>query len=222
MVEISTSILSVEKERAIKTFYNIEVAHTDYFHIDVMDGKFVKNNTNELMEEYATIIKQISNIPLDVHLMVYDIKKHINQYIDLEPNIITFHIEALKSKKEVLEIINFIRENNTKVGIAISPKTDIKEIYEYIPYIHMILVMTVEPGYGGQKLIPETIEKVKKLKKHIEKENLEIDIEVDGGIDIETAEFAKEAGANILVAGSSIIKSDNYKETILELKKDKT
>lgn len=221
MVEVSTSILSVEKERAIKTFYNIEVAHTDYFHIDVMDGKFVENNTNELMKEYATIIKQISNIPLDVHLMVYDIKDYINQYIDLEPNIITFHIEALKSKKEILEIINFIRENNTKVGIAISPKTDVKEIYEYIPYIHMILVMTVEPGYGGQKLIPETIEKVKKLKKHIEKENLEIDIEVDGGIDIETAEFAKEAGANILVAGSSIIKSDNYKETILELKKDK-
>lgn len=220
MVEISTSLLSgIEREKATQTFYNLEVAHTDYFHIDVMDGKFVENNTMELMKEYATTIRQISNIPLDVHLMVYDIKKYIEQYIDLEPNIITFHIETLNSKEEVMEVIDFIKENNTKVGIAISPKTDIKEIYEFLPYIHMILVMTVEPGYGGQKLIPETIEKVKKLKEYIDEKSLEIDIEVDGGINLETAELAKEAGANILVCGTSIIKSDDYKETICKLKK---
>ena len=163
MVEVSTSVLNVAKENATKTFYNLETAHTDYFHIDVMDGKFVPNNTYELMKEYATTIKQISNIPLDVHFMTYFVKDNIEQYIGLEPNIITFHIEAVESKEEVLEIIRYIKDNKCRVGIAIKPNTPIEEIYEFLPYIHMILVMTVEPGFGGQGLIPETIEKVKKL-----------------------------------------------------------
>lgn len=218
MVEISTSILSVEKEKATKTFYNLETAYTDYFHIDVMDGEFVQNRTHELMKDYATTIKQISNIPLDVHLMTYNVKDYIEQYIDLEPNIITFHIEAVKSKEEVYEIIKFIKENNTRVGISIKPNTKVEEIYEFLPYIHMILVMTVEPGLGGQKLILETLEKVKELKKYIEENNIEIDIEVDGGINSETAEMAKQAGANILVSGSYIIKSEDYKKAISELK----
>lgn len=218
MVEISTSILSMEKEKATKTFYNLETAHTDYIHIDVMDGKFVPNNNHELMKDYATTIRQISNMPLDVHLMTYNVKDYIEQYIDLEPNIITFHIEAVKSKEEVYEIIKFIKENNARVGISIKPNTKVEEIYEFLPYIHMILVMTVEPGLGGQKLIPETLEKVKKLKKYIDENNIEIDTEVDGGINLETAEMAKQAGANILVVGVYIIKSEDYKKTISNLK----
>ncbi len=218
MVEISTSILSIEKEKATRTFYDLETAHTDYIHIDVMDGKFVQNNTHELMKEYANTIKQISNIPLDIHLMTYNVKDYIEQYIDLEPNIITFHIESVESKEEAYEIIKFIKENNAKVGISIKPNTKVEQIYEFLPYIHMILVMTVEPGLGGQKLIPETLEKVKKLKEYIEENNLEIDIEVDGGMNVETAEMAKGVGANILVSGSYIIKSEDYKKTISELK----
>ena len=220
MVEISTSLLKgIEREKATKIFYNLEIAHTDYFHIDVMDGKFVPNSTYELMKEYATTIKQISNIPLDVHLMTYNVKDYIEQYIDLEPNIITFHIEAVKSKEEAFEVINFIKENHSKVAIAIKPSTSIEEIYEFLPYIHMVLIMTVEPGYGGQTLIPETVDKVKKMKDYMDDNNIEIDIEVDGGINLDTAELAKSAGANILVVGTSIIKSDDYKKTISELKK---
>lgn len=218
MVEVSTSVLNVAKENATKTFYNLETAHTDYFHIDVMDGKFVPNNTYELMKEYATTIKQISNIPLDVHFMTYFVKDNIEQYIGLEPNIITFHIEAVKSKEEALEVIKYIKDNNSRVGIAIKPKTPIEEIYEFLPYIHMILVMTVEPGFGGQGLIPETVEKVKKLKKYIDKNNIEIDIQVDGGINQDTAHLVKAAGANILVSGSAIVKSNDYKKTIENLK----
>ncbi|MCI8832736.1 MAG: ribulose-phosphate 3-epimerase [Clostridia bacterium] len=218
MVEISTSILSVEKEKATRTFYDLETAHTDYFHIDVMDGKFVQNNTHELMKEYANTIKQISNIPLDIHLMTYNVKDYIEQYIDLEPNIITFHIESVESKEEAYEIIKFIKENNAKVGISIKPNTKVEQIYEFLPYIHMILVMTVEPGLGGQKLIPDTLEKVKKLKQYIDENNIEIDIEVDGGIKLETAKMAKGVGANIIVSGSYIIKSEDYKKTISELK----
>ena len=115
MVEISTSILNVEKSNAMKAFYGLEVAHTDYFHIDVMDGKFVPKNTVEIMKEYANSIKQMSNIPLDVHLMVEDVKAFIDDYVGLEPNIITFHLEAAKSKEEVMKFINYIKENNIKV-----------------------------------------------------------------------------------------------------------
>ena len=218
MVEVSTSILSVKKENILGTIYNLEVAKTDYYHIDVMDGEFVENNTNNLMQEYLTSIKEISNIPLDIHLMVNNIKTFVDAYLPFEPNIITFHIEACKNKEEVLEIIKYIKNNNVKVGIAVKPKTKIEEIYEYIPLIHEVLVMTVEPGKGGQKLIPETVEKVKQLKLHLEREKLDIDIEVDGGVTIENKEILKNAGANILVSGSCIVNSKDYKEAIQAIK----
>ena len=217
MVEISTSILSVKKEEAIKTFYELEVANTNYFHIDVMDGKFVPKNTLEIMNEYANTIKHISNIPLDVHLMVKDIKENILNYIELRPNIITFHIEACNNKEEVMECIKLIKEN-IKVGIAIKPATDILEIYNFLPYIHMILIMTVEPGLGGQKLIPETIKKVKDLKNYLEENKIEIDIEVDGGIKENNVTNLIEAGANIIVAGTAIVDSEDYKKTIKNLR----
>lgn len=218
MVEISTSILNVQKENAMKVFYGLEVAHTDYFHIDVMDGIFVQNNTTELMREYANSIKHISNIPLDVHLMVENVKEYIDEYSGLEPNIITFHLEATKSKEEVMQIIEYIKSINAKVGIAIKPNTSIEEIYEYLPFIHNCLVMTVEPGLGGQKLIPETLNKVKALKEYIEINNIDIDIEVDGGINSETIEKAKDAGAHIFVVGSAIVNKDNYEEAIEDLR----
>lgn len=218
MVEVSTSILNVKKEDAIATIYNLEVAKTDYFHIDVMDGKFVEKDTTEIMQDYTNSIKQISNIPLDVHLMVEDIRAHIDAYIPFEPNIITFHLEACKDKEEVLDLIRYIKENNIKVGISIKPNTKIEEIYEYLSLIHLVLVMTVEPGQGGQKLIPETIEKVRELRKYINEKDIDIDIEVDGGINLENKEKLKEAGANIIVAGSSIINSEDFKATIEKIK----
>ena len=218
MVEVSTSILSVKKEDALGAFYNLEVAKTDYFHIDVMDGKFVDQDTTEIMHEYCSHIKQISNLPLDVHLMVEDIKSYIDSFIPYSPNIITFHLEACKDKEEVLNLIKYIKENGMKVGISIKPNTKIEEVLEYLPLVHLVLVMTVEPGYGGQKLIPETIQKVKALKGYISENNIEVDIEVDGGINLENKEMLKEAGANIIVAGSSIINSKDYKEVIEKIK----
>lgn len=164
MVEISTSILSVKKGEESSTFFELEAGKTDYFHIDVMDGKFVEKNTYKKMLEYASYIKRISNLPLDVHLMVENVKEAINDFLSVEPNIITFHLEACKSKKEVFEIIKYIKENNCKVGISIKPDTKIEEIYEFLPYIHMCLVMTVEPGKGGQTLIKDTLKKIEELK----------------------------------------------------------
>lgn len=219
MVEISTSILTVEKENSIKTFYDLEVSGTDYYHIDVMDGKFVEKNTEEKMYTFTNEIKQISNIPLDVHFMVENIKENIDRYLIFKPHIITFHLEACKDKDEVKKHIKYLQESGVKVGISIKPNTKTEDIYEYLPYLHLVLVMTVEPGKGGQKLIPETVQKIKKLKQYIDENNLDTYIQVDGGINPETVNTVKEAGADIIVAGSAIISAENYKEAIDKLKK---
>ena len=220
MVAISTSILTVKKGEEYKTIFALETAKTDYFHIDVMDGKFVEKNTYEKMFEYSSYIKRISNLPLDVHLMVENVREAVDDFLAVEPNIITFHLEACKDKQEVLDNIKYIKDNNCKVGIAIKPSTKIEDIYEFLPYIHMCLIMTVEPGKGGQTLIPETIEKIKELKKYIDKNGIEIDVEADGGINLVTVDKVKKAGVNILVAGTAILMAKDYKVIIDELKKE--
>lgn len=219
MVEVSASILNIENEKVIKTLYDLEIAGINYFHIDVMDGKFVKNNTTEKMLEYCEYINSISNLPLDVHLMVEDVEEYIKSFSVFDPNIITFHVEAAKDKEQILKLINLIKQYNIKVGISVKPNTNIEEIYEYLPYIHMVLIMTVEPGEGGQDLLPETIQKIKQLKDVIEKESLDVDIEVDGGINEQNVEILKQAGANIIVSGSAIIKAKDFKEVVSNFKK---
>ena len=218
MAEVATSILSVKKDEAIKIFYNLESAGTDYYHIDVMDGEFVKNNTIDLMLEYCEYLKSITNVPLDVHLMVQDVEEFIKGYAIFEPNNITFHYEACKNKEELLKFVNLIKENNCKVGVSIKPNTEAEKIYDILPYIHTVLVMTVEPGQGGQKLVKETIEKIKKLKKYIQENNLDTEIEADGGINLENVDELKNAGCDIIVAGTSIINSKNFKDTIKKMK----
>ena len=204
-MEVSASILSVKKENCIQTFYNLETSGIDYFHIDVMDGEFVKNNTTKIMTEYTEYLNTITNIPLDVHLMVKDVMAYVKSYLVFEPRSITMHYEAASSEEELLNWIQYIKEQNCKVGISVKPNTNVEEIYKFLPYIHTVLVMTVEPGEGGQKLIPETIEKVKKLKKYLQENNLEVEIEADGGINEDNAKVLKDAGCDIIVAGTSIV-----------------
>ncbi len=218
MVEVSTSILSVKEGAEAETFFALEKAKTDYFHIDVMDGKFVEKDTYQKMLEYSSYIRRISNLPIDVHLMIEDVKKGIDDFSAVEPNIITFHLEACKSKNEVMENIKTIKEIGAKVGISVKPNTPIQDIYEYLPYIHMCLIMTVEPGKGGQTLITDMLAKISTLKEYTKQNNLEIDIEVDGGVNLKTAPRVKEAGANILVAGTAILAASDYKVIIDELK----
>ncbi|MBR3162806.1 MAG: ribulose-phosphate 3-epimerase [Clostridia bacterium] len=218
MVEVSTSILNVQKGKEADTFFALEQAHTDYFHIDVMDGKFVEKNTYQKMLEYSQYIKRISNMPLDVHLMVEDVKQGILDFSGVEPNIITFHYEACKDEQEVIDMINLIKELHCRVGISVKPNTPIEKVYKFLPYIHMCLVMTVEPGKGGQTLLTDMVEKITTLKQYVEENNLEIDIEADGGINLRTADSVKKAGANMLVAGTAILTANNYKTIIDELK----
>lgn len=218
MVEISASVLDVKEDEVAKIFYNLEVAKIDYFHIDVMDGKFVEKNTVEKMNKYSNILKQITTLPLDVHLMVEDVETYIKLYSAIEPNMITFHLEAIKDKEKIHEIIKLVKDNNCKVGIAIKPTTEVKEIYEFLPYINTVLVMTVEPGKGGQVLIPETLRKVRILKEYLKQHNLDTYIEADGGINLDTIDEVKESGVDIAVVGNGILKTENYKATVSKFK----
>lgn len=217
-MEISTSILNVKKENIIQTIYDLEVAKTDYFHVDVMDGRFTKNDTSEKMRLYAEYLNQITNIPMDVHLMVTNIKEYIDSYNIFNPNIITFHLEACKSDEEVEKYIEYVKENNCKVGLSIKPETPVEKIYKFLPKINLVLIMTVKPGSGGQKFIEYTENKIVNLKNKIEELKLDTLIEVDGGINLETKEIVKQAGADIAVVGSAIINSKDFRYTISKLK----
>ena len=218
MVEVSASILNMDNENAIKNLYELETALIDYFHIDVMDGKFVKDNTTEKMIEYSEYISSISSLPLDIHLMVEDVEQYIKSFSVFEPNLITFHIEARKNKEEIFELIKLVKESNSRVGLAIKPNTRIEEIYNYLPYIHSVLIMTVEPGLGGQELISETIEKISRMKKYLEQEKLEVDIQADGGINLQNIDLLKQAGVSNVVVGNALMKTKDKKDMINKLK----
>lgn len=217
-MEIATSLLNAKEEQIMQTIYNLEIAHTDYFHIDVMDGRFVDNDTSEKMRKYCEYLNQITTIPIDVHLMVKNIKEYMDSYIIFNPNIISFHYEACKDKEEVKKYIQYIKENNCKVGLAIKPQTSVEEVKELLPQINLLLIMSVEPGKGGQQFIQETIDKIKVAKKIIDKMQLDTEIEVDGGINFENIKKLRE-DVNIAVVGTAIINSENYKTTINEMKK---
>lgn len=217
-MEVSTSLLSVKKEDIIQTIYNLEVAHTDYFHIDVMDGRFVEDDTSETMRIYCEYLNQVTNVPIDVHLMVTNIKEYVDSYSIFNPNIITFHYEACKDDTEVDKYIEQIKGRECKVGLAIKPNTDIEKIAKFLPKINLLLIMSVEPGKGGQKFIDRTVQKIKKAKTKIDELGLDTEIEADGGINLENSKEVKEAGATMLVSGTGIISSKDYSYTIKKLK----
>ncbi len=219
MYEVSTSILNAEKGKEAETILALEKARTDYIHIDVMDGEFVEKNTYKKMLELSSYVRRISNMPLDVHFMVKDVETAINVFSPIEANLMTFHLEVCKDEEEVFKFINMIKDNHSRVGIAVKPNTKIEEIYKFLPYIHVALVMTVEPGKGGQTLISDMVDKINTLKKHVEENKLDTVIEVDGGINLATCERVKEAGASMLVAGTAILMAKDYGDIIGELKK---
>ena len=157
-------------------------------------------------------------MPLDVHLMVKDVKNYVDSYLIFNPNIITFHYEACKDKDEVMSVIKYIKEKGRRVGISIKPNTKIEDIYEFLPYVHLVLIMTVEPGEGGQSIIPETIDKIINLKEYRENKKLDFDIEADGGIKVENSSLVSDAGSDILVVGTAILESEDYADTIRKLK----
>ena len=206
---LSVSILGI-KEKIRKNIKKLDKLNIDYFHIDIMDGIFVENTTWEY-KEISKILRH-TKTKKDVHLMVKDVKKYVDEFINLKPEIITFHYEATNNH---LEIINYIKENNIKAGISIKPDTKIEDIKDIIKYVDLVLVMSVEPGKGGQKYIENSTNKINDLYNLRKENNYNYLIEVDGGINNETKE--KATNADILVVGSYIT-NNNYEEKIREFK----
>jgi len=212
MVKVSTSLLSVNKDILIDSIKNLNETNTDFIHYDVMDGQFV-NNTFFPNDEINIINKYVEK-PLDVHLMVNDPTEYINFYKNLNPTYITIHYEIENYRK----YINMIKENNIKVGISIKPNTLIEELYEILDEIDLVLIMSVEPGKGGQLFNEDSLIKIKKLRKYIDVNQLNTVIEVDGGINDITSKQCVSSGADILVCGSYITNSDDYQEQINKLR----
>lgn len=210
MTKVSASILSVnDLDDTIKELNTLDI---DYIHLDIMDGKFV-SNTSFTYDQIKKII-EVSEKPFDVHLMVRDVEDYIYHYAMLNTEYITFHYEVLKD----LKIIKKIKNYGIKCGISVKPSTDIELIYELLPYIDMVLIMSVEPGRGGQKFIDNSLNKIKKLKDYIKKNNLNVIISVDGGINNNTGVNCVKNGADMLVVGSALINSNDKENFIKELK----
>lgn len=209
MIKVAPSILSADFSILANEIKKVENAGADYIHIDVMDGNFVPNIT--IGSPVVESLRKVSDLTFDVHLMVEHPENQIESFAKAGADIITFHIETTKHAHRVIQQI---KSYGKKVGIALNPATPLVMIEEILTDADMILLMTVNPGFGGQKFIDSMLEKIEILRHTVEDNKFKIDIEVDGGINDKTASLVKDAGANILVAGSYIYNAKNAKEAI--------
>ena len=203
-IKISPSILAADFSQLGNEIKRLEESGADMIHVDVMDGHFVPNLT--IGPPVIKSLKKNSSLKFDVHLMISPVHKYIDSYADAGADIITIHPEATENLEEsIMKIKNL----NKVVGVSLNPETKIDTILKFLDKIDLVLIMSVNPGFGGQKFMPEVLEKIKELKKIQKTKNLSFDIEIDGGINFENYKLAIDAGANILVSGTTIFKSNN-------------
>tara|TARA_A100001015_G_scaffold300920_1_gene387039 strand:- start:889 stop:1545 length:657 start_codon:yes stop_codon:yes gene_type:complete len=201
---ISPSILGGPFSNMEKIISNLNQSKAEYIHFDVMDGDFVPNLT--FGPQFISNLRDQTNKIFDVHLMINRVGKFLDDYINAGSDIITFHLEI---EENLNELISYIKNKGVKVGIAIKPNTPWQEIKGFLHLIDQVIIMTVEPGFGGQSFMKDQIDKIKNISDYTKEKNLRIDIEIDGGINYETGKLCLDAGANILVAGSFLFKKEN-------------
>lgn len=204
MIKVSPSILSADFVNLERDIRSLTPAGADYVHVDVMDGLFVPNITIGI--PVVAAIRKITDLPLDVHLMIDRPLRYVDEFCKAGSDILTIHVEA-DTEENTLAALKRIRENGVKAAISVKPKTPAEVVLPYLPYCDLILVMTVEPGFGGQSFMADMMPKLKQIRSYIDAQNPSCELEVDGGINEKTAMLCRENGANVLVAGSAYFKS---------------
>jgi len=214
-IKISPSILSADFSKLGNEIQDLEKAGADFIHIDVMDGHFVPNIT--IGPEVINKLRKYTSLPFDVHLMISPVDNFIKNFVDAGADIITIHPEATN---DLVSSIKKIKSYNIKAGVSLNPETLVDKVLPVLNSIDLVLIMSVNPGFGGQKFMKETLEKVKILRKEIDKKKLKTEIEIDGGINFENSKIAKKAGVDILVSGTTIFKENggNLKKNIQTLR----
>lgn len=214
MLKIAPSLLSADFGALKEETVCIENAGADYLHIDVMDGMFVPNISFGF--PIIEAIRPVSGLHFDVHLMIEEPERYLSRFVEAGADLITVHYEAVKDMDVALDTI---RLSGKRVGLSIKPNTPVEVLYPYLDKLDLVLIMTVEPGFGGQKLIPHTVEKIRALRLEMDKRQLNVEIEADGGINQENAPLLVEAGVDVIVAGSSVFGAKDRKAAIEALKK---
>ena len=209
---ISPSILGGSFSNMEKTISELDMSKVEYIHFDVMDGDFVPNLT--FGPQFISDLRLKTNKIFDVHLMIHRVDKFLDDYIKAGSNIITFHYEI---DENINHIIDRIKKENIKAGIAIKPNTSWEKIKKYLHLVDQVIIMTVEPGFGGQSFLTDQVEKIKNISHYIKKNNLKVDVEIDGGVNYDTGKLSIDAGANILVAGSFLFKQSNLTDATNKL-----
>lgn len=216
MIKVSPSILSADFVNLERDIRALSPAGADYVHVDVMDGIFVPNITIGI--PVVAAIRKITDLPLDVHLMIDRPIRYVDDFCKAGSDILTIHTEA-DTEENTLNALKRIRENGVKAAISVKPKTPAEAVLPFLPFCDLILVMTVEPGFGGQSFMADMMPKLKKIREYIDAQNPSCELEVDGGVNEKTAMICRENGANVLVAGSAYFKAINPSEFVRAVKK---